>query len=116
MRRSRHAPPPPVAALVVHEVWQVGEDETHSPARHRPYEGNAVAVKDQITEVRCRVCIAGHGLCPLFRQEQSPLFLCLAASSGVATTRADWRGGDHRACTERSAGRPGKPLRATPTC
>jgi hypothetical protein len=48
----------------------------------------------------------------LFREEQPPLFLCLAASSGVATARATDGEGYRPVCTERSAGRSGTPHRA----
>ena len=49
---------PPVSAPVVHKIGRVGEDEIHAPARHRPHEGNAVAVVDHITEGS--FCIVGH--------------------------------------------------------
>ncbi|MCW2264258.1 hypothetical protein M2305_000205 [Gluconobacter cerinus] len=73
-------------------------------------------MKDQITEVRCRVCIAGHGLCPLFREEQPPLFLCLAASSGVATTRATGGEEDHPCLHGAQRRKTGKPLWAASAC
>ncbi|MFT8797189.1 MAG: hypothetical protein ABF837_05085 [Zymomonas mobilis] len=103
---------PPVPALIVHQIRRVCQDEIHRITGHRPHKLHAVAIKDRVAEIGRRVGVAGHGLCPLFREEQPPLFLCLAASSGVATARATDGEGYHPVCTERSAGRSGTPHRA----
>ncbi|OAJ66096.1 hypothetical protein A0123_03280 [Gluconobacter cerinus] len=103
---------PPVPALIVHKVRRVGQDEIHRIARECAHQPHAVTAKDGIAEIGCRGRVAGHGLCPLFREEQPPLFLCLAASNGVATARATDGEGYLPVCTERSGGRSGTPHRA----
>ncbi|ACV75824.1 hypothetical protein Za10_1281 [Zymomonas mobilis subsp. mobilis NCIMB 11163] len=107
---------PPVPALIVHQIRRVCQNEIHRIARHCPHQVHAVAIENGIAEIGRRVGLAGHGLCPLFREEQPSLFLCLAASTGVATARATDGEGYHPVCTERSAGRSGTPHRTASAC
>lgn len=79
----------PVPALVIHEVRRVGEDEIHAPARHRPHEGNAVALKDYITEGPIR--IVGHvpdSFAGIIAGGSTPA--CFPEAGDRATARESW--------------------------